>query len=84
MAAHLPHEPASNLSSSPGDEVKSTAISDRAASTSQMGRFETVAMTEECNLRALADLSGQWIARARSRRPSKTLILDMDSSVSPT
>jgi hypothetical protein len=60
------------------------AVEDRGASTSQMGRFETVAMTEECNLRALADLSGQWIDRARSRRPSKTLILDMDSSVSPT
>ena len=60
------------------------AVEERGASTSQMGRFETVAMTEECNLRALADLSGQWIDRARSRRPSKTLILDMDSSVSPT
>jgi len=41
-------------------------------------------MTGERNLAALADLSGQWIDRARSRRPTKTLILDMDSSVSPT
>ena len=60
------------------------AVSDRGASTSQMGRFETGTMTEERNLAALADLSGQWIDRARSRRPTKTLILDMDSSVSPT
>jgi len=62
----------------------SRAVDDRGASTSQMGRFETVAMTEECNLRVLADLSGHWIDRARSCRPTKTLILDMDSSVSPT
>jgi len=64
--------------------VGGRAISDRAASTSQMGRCETGTMTEERNLAALADLSGQWIDRARLRRPSKTLILDMDSSVSPT
>jgi hypothetical protein len=49
-----------------------------------MGRFETGTMTEEQNLAALTDLCGQWIDRARSRCPGKTLILDMDSSVSPT
>jgi len=37
------------------------AVQERGASTSQMGRFETVAMTEECNLRALAALSGQGL-----------------------
>ena len=55
-----------------------------AASPSQMGRFETRRLTAAKNLSALADLSGQWIARAQSRRPSKGIVLDMDSSVSPT
>ena len=36
------------------------------------------------NLSALADLSGQWIDRVHARRPPKGVILDMDSSVSPT
>jgi hypothetical protein len=64
--------------------VGGRAVAERAASTSQMGRFETATMTKERNLAALAKLSGHWIDRARSRRPTKTLILDMDSSVSPT
>src|SRR5271155_722552 len=33
---------------------------------------------------ALADLSGQWIDKVHSRRPPRGVILDMDSSVSPT
>src|SRR6476660_3831426 len=57
--------------------VGGRAVSDRAASTSQMGRFETATMTEQGNLADLADLSGQWIDRARSRRPTNMLILDM-------
>src|SRR5262245_6459075 len=60
------------------------AVLDHAASTSQMGRFETGAMTEQRNLTALADLSGQWIDRVQARRGRTTLILDIDSSVSPT
>ena len=36
------------------------------------------------NLLALADLSGRWIDRVHARRPPKGVILDMDSSVSPT
>src|SRR3954465_1206809 len=55
-----------------------------AASTSQMGRFETEVMTEAKNLAALTDLSGQWIDRVHARRPVKGIVLDMDSSVSPT
>jgi hypothetical protein len=35
------------------------AVTDHAASTSQMGRFETGAMTEEPNLTTLAGLSGR-------------------------
>jgi hypothetical protein len=55
-----------------------------AASASQMGRFETRWLTAEKNLSALADLSGQWIDRVHARRPARGILLDMDSSVSPT
>ena len=55
-----------------------------AASTSQMGRFETAWLTGDANLAALADLSGAWIDQVHSRRPQTTVVLDMDSSVSET
>jgi hypothetical protein len=60
------------------------AASDVAASPSQMGRFETRWLTAERNFAALADLSSQWIDRAHGRRPPRGIVLDMDSSVSPT
>jgi Transposase DDE domain group 1 len=55
-----------------------------AASPSQMGRFETHWLAAETNLSALADLSGRWINLVHSRRPPRGIVLDMDSSVSPT
>jgi Transposase DDE domain group 1 len=55
-----------------------------AASPSQMGRFETRWLTAEKNLSALADLSGKWIDSVHARRPPRGIVLDMDSSVSPT
>ena len=55
-----------------------------AASTSQMGRFETEWLATEANLAALTDLSGAWIDRVHARRPPDGIILDMDSSESPT
>src|ERR671913_534377 len=55
-----------------------------AASTSEMGRFETEWLATETNLAALADLSGAWIDRVHERRPPDGIILDMDSSESPT
>ena len=55
-----------------------------AASASQMGRFETRWLTVEKNLLALVDLSGQWIDKVHARHPSRGVVLDMDSSVSPT
>ena len=55
-----------------------------AASTSQMGRFETEWLASEANLVALTDLSGAWIDRVHRRRPPDGIILDMDSSESPT
>jgi hypothetical protein len=56
----------------------------RAASTSQMGRFETEWLSSEANLAALAGLSGAWIDRVHARRPQTTIVLDLDSSVSET
>jgi hypothetical protein len=60
------------------------AVTKQAASTSRMGRFETEVLATEENLAALGDLSGQWIDRVHDRRPPKKIILDLDSSVSPT
>src|SRR5262245_60824695 len=55
-----------------------------AASPSQMGRFETQWLAAPKNIAALADLSGQWIDLVHGRRPPRGIVLDMDSSVSPT
>jgi hypothetical protein len=63
--------------------VGDRAISGSAASASQMGRFETKWLGRAENLTALADLPGQWIDKVHRRR-KKTVILDMDSSESPT
>jgi len=55
-----------------------------AATTSEMGRFETGWLATEANVNALVDLSGIWIDRVHERRPPDGIILDMDSSESPT
>jgi hypothetical protein len=55
-----------------------------AASPSQMGRFETEWLAATGNLSTLTDLSGQWIDTVHERRPPGNVVLDMDSSVSPT
>ena len=60
------------------------AVTKQAASTSQMGRFETEVLASEENLAALTDLSGAWIDCVHDRHPPTKIILDMDSSVSPT
>src|SRR6266851_8214068 len=56
----------------------------RAASASQMGRFETEWLVRPANLAALADLTGRWVDAVHQRRPPRIVVLDMDSSVSPT
>jgi hypothetical protein len=56
----------------------------RAASASQMGRFETEWLARPENLAALSDLPGDWIDTVHQRRPPKMIVLDMDSSESPT
>src|SRR5215471_1394488 len=64
--------------------VGDRAITGSAASASQMGRFETKWLCRAENLAALTDLSGQWVDKVHERRPPKTIVLDMDSSESPT
>src|SRR4249920_3061967 len=64
--------------------VGDRAIIGSAASASQMGRFETKWLCRPENLATLADLPGQWIDKVHQRRPPKMMMLDMDSSESPT
>jgi hypothetical protein len=49
-----------------------------------MGRFETEWLARLENPAALADLPGQWIDAVHQRRKPKVIVLDMDSSESPT
>jgi hypothetical protein len=49
-----------------------------------MDRFETEWLASDANLETLADLSGAWIDRIHDRKPPRGIILDMDSSESPT
>jgi hypothetical protein len=60
------------------------AVDAQAASASQMGRFETETLASPANREALAGLNGQWIGRFHYRNGLKYIVLDMDSSVSPT
>src|SRR5215218_5828749 len=77
-AERLAHEPAMRAI------VGREGLDRPAASTSQMGRFETGWLATEANLAALTDLSGAWVDRVHARRPPDGIILDMDSSESPT
>ena len=61
------------------------ALADKyAASTSEIGRFETDILSTKDNRKKLMDLSGGWIDKVHMRQPPRELILDMDSSVSET
>src|SRR5689334_20170193 len=64
--------------------VGERAISRSAASASQMGRFETKWLSRPENLAALTALPGQWIDKVQQRKPPRIIVLDMDSSESPT
>jgi hypothetical protein len=77
-AERLCHDPAMRW------VVGDLAITRSAASASQMGRFETEWLTRPANLAALADLPGQWVDKVHTRRPPRIVVLDMDSSESPT
>ena len=60
------------------------AVERSAASTSVMSRFETEILTQPKNLERLMHLVGEWVNRVHQLRSLKHIILDMDSSVSPT
>lgn len=60
------------------------AIDVQAASSSQMGRFETEVLATAANQEALADMPGQWIDMVHESQGLNYITLDMDSSVSPT
>lgn len=77
-ADRLAHDPAMRAI------VDRRGLDHAAASSSQMGRFETEWLTGGANLAALSDLSGAWVDRVHERRPQKVIVLDMDSSVSET
>ena len=64
--------------------VGGKAVERQAASASQMGRFETELLARDANVEALNDMSEAWVNRVHDRRPPKMIILDMDSSISPT
>ncbi len=64
--------------------VGGRAVEAQAASASQMGRFETGTLALPENRAVLADLNGEWIDRFHDRNGLKYIVLDMDSSVSPT
>jgi len=56
----------------------------RGASTTQMSRFETEFAASPRNLVALTDLSGRWIEQIHEHQRIEEIILDVDSSESPT
>ena len=55
----------------------------KAASTSEMGRFETELLTQKDNLRGLEGLNVEWVKHAIIRTVHSRIILDIDSSESP-
>ena len=63
--------------------VGGKAVERQAASTSQMGRFETELLASDENFTALTVLSGQWIDSVHDRGSPKMTILDTNSSASP-
>ncbi|MHC4065625.1 MAG: IS1380 family transposase [Planctomycetota bacterium] len=64
--------------------VGGRAKTKEAASTSEMSRFETEILSSRQNLTELMDLPGRWIDSVHECAPLDKLILDLDSSVSPT
>ena len=63
--------------------VGGKAIERQAASTSQMGRFETELLATDENVEALVDMNGVWIDKVHDRHPPKMIILDMDRQRQP-
>jgi len=55
----------------------------KAASTSEMGRFETELLTQKDNLKGLERLNVEWVKRVVAKTVHRRVILDIDSSESP-
>ncbi len=53
-----------------------------AASTSEMGRFETELLTQQDNRKGLERLNVEWVKRAVAKTVRRRIILDIDSSES--
>jgi hypothetical protein len=77
-AERLRHDPAMRWI------IGGKAVKGCGASPSQMARFETNWLARSENLAALTDLSGRWIDQVAPYRSREHIVLDMDSSVSPT
>ncbi|MHC4750227.1 MAG: IS1380 family transposase [Planctomycetota bacterium] len=60
------------------------AVERSVASTSVMSRFETEILAQPENLVFLMNLPGMWVDTVHKRTQPEQIILDMDSSVSPT
>ena len=63
--------------------VGGKAIERQAASTSQMGRFETELLATDENVEALVDMNGVWIDKVHDRHPPKMIILDTGQQRQP-
>ena len=77
-AVRLRHDPAMRWI------IGGKAAKGSGASPSQMGRFETNWLARSENLTTLTALSGRWIDQVAAHRSRERIVLDMDSSVSPT
>ena len=60
------------------------AVSSRRHQQVKSGASRRNGLTSDKNFAALIDLCGRWIDRVHGQRPPKSIVLDMDSSVSPT
>ena len=76
-AERLRHDPAMRWI------IGGKAAQGQAASSSQMGRFETQWPAAPASLSALSDLSGQWIDLVHGRRAPRGIVLDMDFEREP-
>ena len=68
----------------PPDKRFPPRVASANAQASGAGRFETETLALPENREALFDLNGQWFDRFHDRNGLKYIVLDMDSSVSPT
>ena len=55
----------------------------KAASTSEMSRFETELLTQKDNRKGLEQLNVEWVKRGVAKTVHRRIILDIDSSESP-